>query len=251
MYSRLIQFLNQFKCLFTKQFGFRKNYSTNHTLINITELIKNALDSGQFACGIFIDFEKAFDTVHHEILLAKLSHYGIRGLANSWFRSYLTLRSQYISINNSNSEIKYLVHRVPQGSVLGPLLFLIYINDLHRSTKFCIVHHFADDTNLLITDKSLKAIRKKVNIDLKLLYWLSSNKISLNTNKTEYILFHHKSKQINYKLNLKINGKKIYPSKFIKYLGIRVLRVKPRLINACGSLNCSFIITDVMLITFI
>ena len=97
MYSRLIKFLNKFKCLFTRQFGFRKNYSTNHTLINITELIRNALDSGQFACGVFIDFEKAFDTVDHEILLAKLSHYGIRGLANSWFRSYLTLRSQYVS----------------------------------------------------------------------------------------------------------------------------------------------------------
>ena len=221
MYSRLIQFLNKFKCLFTRQFGFRKNYSTNHTLINITEIIRNALDSGQFACGVFIDFEKAFDTVDHEILLAKLSHYGIRGLANSWLRSYLTLRSQYVSINNSNSELKYLVYGVPQGSVLGPLLFLIYINDLHLSTKFSIVHHFADDTNLLITDKSLKAIRKKINIDLKLLYhWLSSNKISLNTNKTEYVLFHHKSKPINYKLNLKINGKKIYPSKFVKYLGI-------------------------------
>ena len=162
MYSRLIQFLNKFKCLFTRQFGFRKNYSTNHTLINITEIIRNALDSGQFACGVFIDFEKAFDTVDHEILLAKLSHYGIRGLANSWLRSYLTLRSQYVSINNSNSELKYLVYGVPQGSVLGPLLFLIYINDLHLSTKFSIVHHFADDTNLLITYKSLKAIRKKI-----------------------------------------------------------------------------------------
>ena len=194
--------------LIHKTIWISKKYSTNHTLINTTELIRNALDSGQFACGVFLDFEKGFDTVDHEIILAKLSHYGIHGLANSWSRSYLTLRSQYVFINNSNSEIKYLVHGVPQGSVLGPLLFLIYINDLHRSPKFCIVHHFADDSNLLITDKSLKAIMKKVNIDLKLLYHrLSSNKISLNTNRTECILFHHKSKQINDKLNLKINGK--------------------------------------------
>ena len=221
MYCRLIKFLETFNCIYSLQFGFRKKHSTNHTLINITENIRNALDSGQFACGIFVDLQKAFDTVDHEILLSKLNHYGIRGISNSWFKSYLSCRSQYVSISGFESAVKFIKYGVPQGSVLGPLLFLIYINDLHNAINYCMVHHFADDTNLLLFDNSLKSLKKKINIDLKLLcHWLSANKISLNSSKTEYILFHHKLKHVNYQLKLKLNGKRLYPSTSIKYLGV-------------------------------
>ena len=181
----------------------------------------NQINSLDKTLGIFVDLQKAFDTVDHEILLAKLNHYGIRGISNSWFKSYLSFRSQYVSISGFESSVKFIKYGVPQGSVLGPLLFLIYINDLHKAINYCMVHHFADDTNLLLFDKSLKSLKKKINIDLKLLcQWLAANKISLNSSKTEYILFRRKLKPINYELKIKINGKKLYPSTSIKYLGV-------------------------------
>ena len=221
MYSRVIKFLESTNCIYPLQFGFRKYHSTNDALINITENLRSALDKGKFACGIFVDLQKAFDTVDHVILLKKLDHYGIRGTGNSWFKSYLTNRSQFVSISGFDSILKTILHGVPQGSVLGALLFLLYINDLHNAIKFCMVHHFADDTNLLIYDNSLKSLQKKVNIDLKFLcHWLNANKISLNASKTEYILFRPKHKSINFELKIKLNGKKLYPSNYIKYLGI-------------------------------
>ena len=128
--------------------------------------------------------------MNHQILLKKLEHYGIRGTINSWFNSYLTDRKQYVSINGFNSKTVVTKFGVPQGSVLGPLLFLIYINDLYNAIKFSVVHHFADDTNLLLSNESLKKINKQINIDMRsLCHWLRANKISLNASKTEYILF--------------------------------------------------------------
>ena len=114
-------------------------------------------------------------------------------------------------------------HGVPQGSVLGPLLFLIYINDLNSAIKYCGVKHFADDTNLLISNESPKQIQKYINLDLKnLCKWLRANKISLNTSKTELLVFKHPNKIINYDFKIKMDGKKLYPSKFVKYLGILI-----------------------------
>ena len=119
-------------------------------------------------------------TVNHEILLSKLDHYGVRGSSLDWFRSYLSDRKQFVSISGFEFETKYIKHGVPQGSVLGPLLFLIYINDLHTSMQFCKIFHFADDTNLLHTGKSTKKLQKEINADLKTLYqWMLSNMISL------------------------------------------------------------------------
>ena len=123
MYKRVYEFLTENSITYELQFGFRQNFSTAHALINLTENIRQALDEGYIGCEIFVDLQIAFDTVDHEILLAKLNHYGIRGISNDWFRSYLSDRQQYISINGYDSGLTKLNCDVPQGSVLGPLLF--------------------------------------------------------------------------------------------------------------------------------
>jgi len=185
--------------------------------------VADALDEHKLACGVFVDLQKAFDTVDHNILLAKLYHYGIRGKVHSLFRSYLTGRRQFVSILGKKSSESFMLHGVPQGSVLGPLLFPIYINDLHFAIKFSIINHFADDTNILCIADSLGSLVKKTKLDLKFLWhWLNANKISLNASKTEFLLFSHSSRNFNQPFKLSIGGKRIFESTSIKYLGINL-----------------------------
>ena len=221
MYAHVEDFLKSSEVLYKFQFGFRKQFSTNHALISIVEKIRNSLDKNMFVCGVFIDLEKAFDTVNHDILLSKLDHYGIRGTANNWFSSYLSNRSQTVTINGVTSSEGDISYGVPQGSILGPLLFLLYINDMHMAVASSTVFHFADDTNLLYSDKSIKKLRTALNKDLALLYdWLCANRLSLNEGKTEFIVFRPPRRSINLRITLRLHDTKLYESSKIKYLGL-------------------------------
>ena len=163
MYNRLYNFFEDQNVLYSLQFRFRAKHSTLHAPISMTECIKKTIDDRMFGIGVSIDLQKAFDTVNHSILLKKLEHYGIRGVALDWFSSYLSERKQYVSINGHSSEELAISCGVPQGSVLGPLLFLIYINDLPNVSKYLSFFLFADDTNVYFKHRDLVQLQKIMN----------------------------------------------------------------------------------------
>ena len=248
LHDRLTNFLEHNNIFFKNQFGFRKKHNTTHAIIALTEKIRNCLDKNEFAVGVFVDLQKAFDTVDHNILINKLSHYGIRGKELQIFQSYLTNRTHYVEHDGVKSLEVEIKHGVPQGSVLGPLLFLIYINDLNKAIKHSHTFHFADDTSLLCHNTQLKELNKNVNEDLThLVHWLRANKISLNASKTELVIFKKQNQGFTKHLNFRLSGQKLTPTKTTEYLGIildenlnwdhHLSRLRTKLSNAVGILS--------------
>ena len=212
--------------------------------MSITENIQIHLDKN----GVFIDLRKAFGTVDHDMLPTKLDHYGIRWLHNGWFHSYLKGRQQFVSIGNQNSTIKEIVAGVPQGSVLGPLLFLIYIDNLHSCLKYSNAYHFADETNITLSDSSQETLAKRMNYDLrKLSMWLRANKLSLNIEKVELAVFRRQNTKLNNSFKIKLDGKRLFPASSVKYLGalldehltwsLQISHVEMKLNQAIGILS--------------
>lgn len=223
MYKRLISYVEKLNILSENQFGFRSNHSTVHALIMIVDKIQQAIEEGKYSCGVFLDLSKAFDTVNHTILIKKLEYYGIRGVAKDWFSSYLTNRKQFVSIGNIVSDDRPISCGVPQGSVLGPLLFLIYINDIKNCSSVLDFHLFADDTNLFYSNKSLSVLEHIVNAQLDYIsIWLACNKLSLNIDKTNFTIFHTPQKKKTYNLKIYISNKARKLEKHIKYLGVYI-----------------------------
>ena len=189
MYNQLYNYLTKFGLLSNSQFGFRKSHATATALLDCTNEWYINLDRKLFNLVVFIDLKKAFDTVDHHILLKKLELYGVKGQALSFLKSYLTNRSQKCKMNGFVSSERPIQCGVPQGSILGPLLFLLYINDLPECLNITKPRLFADDTNLTASGDSMTDVENTVNSDLEnLRNWLIANKLSLNVAKTEFML---------------------------------------------------------------
>ena len=205
MYKRLYSFITHNKLIHPLQLGFQKNNSIDHTLISMTEAIRNTLDNKKYGCGIFIDLQKAFDTVNHGILIDKLEHYGVRGNAFAWFKSYFSDKYQYVAVEDTHSELLRVICGVPQGSILGPLLFLLFINDLPKVSKKLKFYLFADDTNIYCESDTVDNVVEKASSELrKVKKWLDANKLSIYINKRNYIIFHSHQKPIPPHTSIKI-----------------------------------------------
>ena len=184
----LAKFPEMHKILYDSQYGFRKGHSTGHGVAEFMQNTIHAYDSKSTTISVLLDLSKAFDTIHHEIIIHKLQYYGVRCVALCWFRRYLTDRSQYVSLNGYESDTKMITCGVPQGSVLGPVLFLICMNDLPSCITHAKVILFADDTTLYTSSENINTLYHNINIDLlNLVEWFRSNKLALNSSKTHHI----------------------------------------------------------------
>ena len=191
MATKLLRYFDKYNLFYKHQYGFRPKHSTIHPIIQLLNQITNENDkaSKNLTLSVFIDLSKAFDTINHDILLKKLNNLGIRGIANLWFKSYLSDRNQYMVINDVRSSMEKIACGVPQGSILGPILFLIYVNDISNSCELNILS-FADDTTASFSESDVTLLYQKVNLELaKLNDWFCANKLSLNAKKTKCILF--------------------------------------------------------------
>ena len=229
VYNQLYNYLNEYQFIYRHQSGFRSFHSVVTCLLSNTNDWYFNLDEGKCTGIVFVDLKKAFDTVDHEILISKLSHYGVKNTELKWFCSYLSNRRQCCKVNGESSNFEYIRCGVPQGSCLGPLLFLLYINDMPYALKYSKTTMYADDTSLAYSAKSVSDISNVMNYELESLRkWLFSNKLSLNVAKTTSMLIgtrnrlQDKSNGELHRTNFNISDELIEQKTCVKYLGIQI-----------------------------
>ena len=222
MCKRLTDFLNDNNILYKYQFGFRAKHSTTQAVTEIVDNLLQEVDNDKITAGIYLDLSKAFDTVDHSIVLTKLKHYGIRGEALKWFQSYLTNRQQFTVANGICSTKQKVLYGVPQGSVLGPLLFLLYVNDIAAAVPRHKLRLFADDSNIFVSDINPRSLKNQmVNVLKNMDEWFRANKLTINMSKTKYSIFVKPRREIPSLLNsITVNGTKISRVSDSKYLGL-------------------------------
>ena len=226
VFNRCIDYINAKNILNDKQFGFRPKHSTNMAIAQLVDKINSAVETNETTIGIFLDLSKAFDTIDHNILIYKLEHYGFRGIVKEWFKNYLSNRIQYVSYNDCNSDFKEVVCGVPQGSILGPLLFILYVNDITYTSDVLDFILFADDTTITYSHKDINDKIDLVNKELKeVSNWFKANKLSINESKTNYMLLgtpHMVSSKRKEDLNLILNDTKLQRVPKTKFLGVLI-----------------------------
>lgn len=199
MFNKIVVFLEKHDILYKHQYGFRSKHSTIHPIIHFINHCAEANNSQepQSTLAVFCDLSKAFDVINHDILLHKLRVLGFRGVVNDWLRNYLSNRKQYVQFESYNSSLVNISCGVPQGSILGPLLYLLYVNDIASACSSKILS-FADDTTMFLSNRDLDTMYQKANVDInKLYYWFCANKLSLNANKTKYIVVSPVNRRVN------------------------------------------------------
>lgn len=194
-YNRLTEFLDTLNIITDSQYGFRRKHSTETTLLKLTTKILESMDENMYTLGISLDLSKVFDSLDHSILLDKLEHYGMRGVTLDWFRSCITNRKQLVQYQNCKSSSTSVQCGVPQGSILGPLLFLLYINNITRSSNILNYILFANDSNLYVSSIKVYDLLSIGNREvIKVSDWMMSNKLTLNLEKTHYFVFARRNK---------------------------------------------------------
>ena len=232
-FEQIYEYFTVNNLLYDGQYGFRKNHSTELAALEFIDRIKIQLDEKKTPFSVFLDLSKAFDTLDHDILLSKLNFYGIRGTALNWFKSYLTGRKQYVEYNGVTSSMRGLEMGVPQGSILGPLLFIIYMNDINTVSNKLDFILYADDTTLLgplcsfthHSNDDIGSVSNMINLELaKISDWLVVNKLSLNVAKTKFMIFHNYQKIIKERdiPSLIINGTNIEKVNEFNFLGLTI-----------------------------